>query len=235
MGVAQSQFRCPESNGRFPDPEQCDKYYLCRKGVAEELLCPEGLLFDYKVVNREKCVLPQNVDCGDRLKVQERSPTTHPRCKKANGFFNHDDPLVCDKYINCDKGTPFEMPCVQTLLFDEKAGTCVRKESLSKEARRCDKDKYLEIDGFTCEGTEAIGPQGLLQQHPIYPHPTDCRSYFTCYFGEEPNKFGCSDGNVFDTISQQCKDPALVPECSCYYECYDDCPKGCYPNCECKE
>merc|ERR1711962_1612414 len=99
--VVQAQFQCPEPNGRFPDPVYCDKYYLCRKGVPEEKNCLEGLLFDYSIPNREKCVLPHNVKCKDRKQVQERSPDTHPRCPKANGVFNFDDETVCDKYIRC--------------------------------------------------------------------------------------------------------------------------------------
>ena len=179
---------CPEPNGRFPDGEQCDKYYICKKDEAEAVLCPEGLLFDYSIPNHEKCVLPHNVDCGDRNLIQERTPGIDPRCEAANGIFNFDDPLVCDKYINCDKGRAFEMPCPAPLFFDVKIGSCVRSEQLSEEARRCDEEnEFLEIDGFSCPGGEAIGPQNLLQAHPIYPHPTDCRHYFTCYFGKVLN------------------------------------------------
>ena len=51
----------------------------------------------------------------------------------------------------------------------------------SEEARRCDGEVLFEIDGFSCPGGETFGPQNLLQAHPIYAHPTDCRSYFSCY------------------------------------------------------
>jgi len=234
--VVQAQFQCPEPNGRFPDPVYCDKYYLCRKGVPEEKNCLEGLLFDYSIPNREKCVLPHNVKCKDRKQVQERSPDTHPRCPKANGVFNFDDETVCDKYIRCDKGIPYEMPCPAPLLFDAYTGSCDRQDFLSEFARRCDeKNEYQEIDGFKCNGSEAIGPGGLLQQHPVHPHPTSCRHYFTCYFGREPNKFGCSEGNVFDRSSQQCKDPVEVPECRCWYQCLEDseCPNDCFSDCSC--
>jgi hypothetical protein len=36
----------------------------------------------------------------------------------------------------------------------------------------------------------------LPQEHPVYPHPTDCQFFFTCFYGKEPNKFGCSNGQV---------------------------------------
>jgi len=225
-------YNCTEPNGRFPDAEQCDKYYICKKGKAEAVLCNEGLLFDYTIANREKCVLPHNVKCDKRNLIQERTPGIDPRCEAANGIFNFDDPTVCDKYLACDKGRAFEMPCPAPLKFDIKVGTCVREAELSEESRHCDEEnEYLEIDGFSCPGVEAIGPQGLLQAHPIYPHPTSCRHYFTCYFGKDPHKFGCSEGNVFNSLTQQCKEPEEVAECACWYSCKaalcDDCNVDC--------
>jgi len=231
-------YSCSEPNGKFPDPAQCDKFYICEKEKAKEVYCPEGLLFDYSIPNREKCVLPHNVDCGDRGEVQLRTEGIDERCEKANGIFDYDDPTVCDKYLNCDKGVAFEMPCPYPLLFDVTIGGCVRSAQLSEFAKRCDEDQeFQEIDGFSCPGGEVIGPQGLLQQHPIYPHPDDCQFYFTCYFGKEPNKFGCSSGQVFDTTNQQCKVPKEVPDCACWYECGEDsrCPDSCNPDCSCPD
>merc|ERR1711862_782035 len=82
QGAEAPEFRCPESNGKFRDSEQCDLFYICRKGVATIEYCPEGLLFDITRVNHEKCVLPHNVDCGDRQFVQEPSPVSDPRPQK---------------------------------------------------------------------------------------------------------------------------------------------------------
>jgi len=39
-------FKCPETNGFFPDPEQCDLYYECVDNIPEAKLCPDGLLFE---------------------------------------------------------------------------------------------------------------------------------------------------------------------------------------------
>ena len=187
-GEPAPDFDCPEKNGKFRDFEQCDLFYICRNNVATIEFCPEGLLFDDKVPNHEKCVLPHNVDCGDRVYVQEPSPDRDPKCERANGVFNHYDENTCDKYIQCDNGNAFELPCPIPLVFDTFVGSCVRKEQASEEARRCDGEKVFEIDGFKCPGGETFGPQNLLQAHPIYPHPTDCRSYFSCYHNKV-NKF----------------------------------------------
>merc|ERR1712079_868258 len=91
QGAEAPDFLCPEKNGKFRDFEQCDLFYICRNDVATIEFCPEGLLFDDKIPNHEKCVLPHNVDCGDRIYVQEPSPDRDPKCERANGVFNHPD------------------------------------------------------------------------------------------------------------------------------------------------
>jgi len=229
-------FDCPETNGKFRDLEQCDLFYICRKNVATIEYCPEGLLFDDSIPNHEKCVLPHNVDCGSREFVQEPSEDRDPKCEKANGVFNHPDENVCDKYIQCDNGRAFEFPCPNPLIFDVQVGSCVRKEQASDAARLCDGAVINEVDGFSCPGSgDVIGPQNLLQAHPIHPHPTDCRYYFSCYHNKEPNKFGCSEGNVFDRLTQVCKPAEEVDECKCWYACPENssCPDDCNADCSC--
>merc|ERR1711970_523949 len=44
VAAGQSNFRCPEKDGYFEDTNQCDKYYDCLDGIAEERLCPDGLV-----------------------------------------------------------------------------------------------------------------------------------------------------------------------------------------------
>lgn len=232
-------FKCPEPNGLFADPEQCDLYYVCVDGVSEANLCPDGMLFDDSIRNREKCVLPHNVDCGAREFVQEPATYSDEGCERANGFFDHLDPAVCDRFYSCDNGTAHEMPCANPLVFDITVGSCVRKENRSPEAKVCDAEGEVgalkTIDGFTCPGKEVIGPQNLVQQHPVYPHPSDCQYFFTCYFGKEPNKFGCPKGDVFDALSLTCKTTEEVPECGCWYDCGEDskCPDSCNADCSC--
>merc|ERR1712223_1261470 len=70
LASAQSNFRCPERDGYFPDPVQCDKYYDCLDDIPEDRLCPDGLAFDPFSRKREPCDYYFNVDCGDRLDLQ---------------------------------------------------------------------------------------------------------------------------------------------------------------------
>jgi hypothetical protein len=231
-------FRCPEPKGKFRDPEQCDLYYVCEDSEFTAELCDDGLLFDDSKANQETCKLPYDVDCGDRVYVQEPLADLDPRCKRGNGFFDHLDPNICNKFYSCDKGTAFEMPCSAPLMFDIKLGTCTREEQLSNEAKRC-RDIETEptvIDGFTCPGGPEEFINGQTQgQHPLYPHPSDCQYFFTCFFNKDPNKLGCPTGQVFDAVSRVCKTPESVPECGCWYDCGENskCPDSCNADCTC--
>ena len=71
MTTFRSEFQCPEPNGFFPDPEQCDLYYSCRNGVPEPKLCPDGLLFEAESPLKEKCDYPFNIDRGNREYVRK--------------------------------------------------------------------------------------------------------------------------------------------------------------------
>lgn len=250
LGYAQTQedlnfagpafnFNCPEKNGLFADPQQCDLFHVCVDGQAKAELCPDGLLFDDSDRNKERCKLPYTVDCGDRGFVQERQAGIDPVCEHANGYFDHDDPTVCDRYYLCDKGKAFDQPCSPTTVFDNKYGVCVIKGTESETAKLCGTEEeqlaLKTIEGFTCPGKETIGPNGLVQAHPIFPHPTDCQFFFTCFFGREPNKFGCTKGQVFDATTLTCKTTEEVPDCSCWYDCGENsrCPDSCNADCTC--
>merc|ERR1712200_239884 len=166
-------FICPEPNGRFPDAEQCDKYYICKKDVAEAVLCPEGLLFDFKVPNHEKCVYPHGVDCSGRNLIQELTPGIDPRCGAAWGYFEYFDEVQnktdCTKYWNCDNGVAHEMPCVQSLYFDYIKGTCVRLDDMTAEQQDVCNDDNLgvkSIDGWTCPPTADPSFPATLERTP---------------------------------------------------------------------
>merc|ERR1712038_1979555 len=84
LASAQTNFICPEKDGFFEDTQQCDKYYDCFDGIPEERLCPDGLVFDPFSRKREPCDHYFNVDCGDRLELQQpKGPSD--LCPRLNG------------------------------------------------------------------------------------------------------------------------------------------------------
>ena len=107
-------------------------------------------------------------------------------------------PSFSSSVHSCDKGVAFEMPCVASLVFDVKLGTCVRPEQLSSEGKICAVDTApKEIEGFTCPGAPEVGSQGLLNQHPLYPHPTGRTKFNRIYANMDRKGSHCA---VFDTF-----------------------------------
>merc|ERR1739838_1158471 len=195
LAVAQDDplFRCPEKNGFFPDPEQCEKYYECVGEVPEEKFCPDGLLFEASDPNSELCDYPFNVDCGAREYVQEPEPGLDARCYRANGFFNHEDPLICNKYYNCVHGFPHPYDCPLPLVFDEAQGTCVREEQASSFARPSSCRKYIVCE-FSTTPKELGCTDGLVFDHNLNKSvdpeagPDDCKCWYSC-----PENSACPD------------------------------------------
>ncbi|EEZ97330.1 cuticular protein analogous to peritrophins 3-A2 precursor [Tribolium castaneum] len=210
-----AQFKCPDRTGFFPDPVQCDLYYVCSKGEYEEKLCPDGLVFDARDPNHERCDIPANVDCDERTELQEPHPS--PGCPRANGYYRHSDPLACDKFFNCVNGVPHELPCPPGLIYDDTASTCAwPDDSHRKDCKNAKRDKL--DDGFTCPDEEILGPGGRKLPHPTFAHPEDCGKFYICRNGVMPQKGQCVKGLVYNEETFTCDDPKNVPGCEDYYE-----------------
>ncbi|XP_073982314.1 protein obstructor-E-like [Rhodnius prolixus] len=214
-GVSSQQqaFRCPEKNGFYPDPIQCDLYYHCVGGEAEEKLCPDGLLFDDGNPSHERCDTPVNVDCGDRDQLQE--PKSTEGCPRANGFFRHPDGEVCDKFVNCIDGVPNEMPCPPGLIYDDEASTCAWASETNRKCVQLKRDA-LE-DGFSCPEGEVMGPNGRTLPHPTFAHPDDCQKFYICRNGVEPQYGSCPAGMVYNEETFKCDEPDNVPGCENWF------------------
>jgi len=58
-------FKCPETNGVFPHPTNCELYYQCWENTVTTLWqCRENYLFD---LTYNGCNFPQLTDCGERV------------------------------------------------------------------------------------------------------------------------------------------------------------------------
>ncbi|XP_018569404.1 protein obstructor-E-like [Anoplophora glabripennis] len=210
-----AQFKCPQRTGFFPDPEECDLYYLCSQGEYEEKLCPDGLVFDDKDPNHERCDIPANVDCGDRTVLQEPKPSKG--CPRANGYYRHPDANACDKFYNCVDGEPNELACPPGLIYDDIDSTCAwPSDSKRKDCFKSKKDSL--DDGFQCPDGDTEGPNGSKLPHPTFAHPDDCQKFYICRNAVMPQKGSCSAGKVYNEETFTCDDPANVPGCEDYYE-----------------
>ena len=86
-----ANFRCPEKNGFFPDPEQCDLYYECVDNVAVLKLCPDGLMFDDTTSIDALCDYPFNVECGDREYVRKFTRQIHFSIRRIYSFHHNSE------------------------------------------------------------------------------------------------------------------------------------------------
>ncbi|KAG8298657.1 Chitin binding Peritrophin-A domain [Homalodisca vitripennis] len=208
--VSGQDFKCPDKDGYYPDPIQCDLYYHCHRGDIEEKLCPDGLLFDDTNPSHERCDTAVNVECGDRTELQEPQPSKG--CPRANGFFRHPDPEVCDKFVNCQDGVMTENPCPPGLIYDDTKSTCSwPSESVRKDCNVNQTKRDVLPDGFTCPAEDVVGPNGRVLPHPTYPHPEDCQKFYICRNGVTPQYGSCPGGSVYNEDIFKCDDPENVP------------------------
>ena len=234
---AQIEFECPESDGLFAHPEQCDRYFECRNNRVTRKLCADGLVFDPQKTgtDQDPCDHLQNTKhkCRGRPKLQRPKPGDG-FCPRQNGVFPSPDPSDCDKFYSCLNGVGSVQQCADGLHYDDEIGTCVwaresnRKGCLS-DNQRATKSKSRQkmrsrnespqeerrggeslSNGFTCPG-------GKLGIHPALPHPTSCRLYYVCLNGVTPNEAGCGNGLVFNSETEKCDSPENVPGCEDTY------------------
>ena len=103
---AQIDFECPEADGLFAHPEQCDRYFECRNFRVKRKLCADGLVFDpNKVESEDPCDHLQNTKHKCRGKPKLQPPKPGDRfCPRQNGVFPSPDPTECDKFYSCLNG-----------------------------------------------------------------------------------------------------------------------------------
>lgn len=230
-----SEFKClPGSDGFYPHPEYCDRYFECRSGkVVRRKLCPDGLVFDPdKSPNEDPCDYIHNVKdkCKPRSKLQNPQPGDG-YCPRQHGVYPSPDSSECDKFYSCVNGVGSGHQCAEGLHFDTGIGTCVwARESKRKGCLSATKRAQRETttsprpnpasddvkegqglpNGFQCPG-------GKLGIHPALPHPTSCRLYYVCLNGVVPNEAGCVSGLVFNRDTAKCDLPDNVPGCEDTY------------------
>jgi len=214
VAVNGQKFTCPEPNGTFEDFKQCDKYYECYDGIAEERLCPDGLVFDPFSRKREPCDHYFNVDCGDRLELQ---PPKGPNdlCPRLNGFYAHPDPATCNIFYACVEGVAEEYTCSPGLWFDEYQGVCNWPSETDR--KNCNPETETLESGFKCAASSQTDAFGVSDPHPKFADPSDCAKFYICLNGVTPREQGCELGLVFNDVTAQCDSPDNVPECKDYY------------------
>uniref|UniRef100_T1J190 Chitin-binding type-2 domain-containing protein n=1 Tax=Strigamia maritima TaxID=126957 RepID=T1J190_STRMM len=200
------QSQCPQANGRFPVPDQCDAYIICRDGIAETQLCPDGLVFNEKKtrVNSYPCDYPVDVECGTRTRIQSAQPSEH--CPHQYGLYSHEDVRNCGQFWNCAAGRAYLFDCPEGLAFNSETLRC----DWPDESPTCDPEVFL---GFRCPPATPELLEANLG-NPRYSHPNECSKFYTCIDGIKPRLISCRSGFVFNPTLNACDDPENVPGCS---------------------
>jgi len=225
--LAQSDFRCPTDsknnyvNGYYRDEEQCDKYYACREGQPEPLLCQDGLVFDELSNKREPCDHYFNVDCDTRTKLQAPQGTSE-FCPRLNGFYAHPEPYICHIFYACVDGVAEKYKCSSGLWFDEYIGVCNWPDVT--ERTECKPEAYDgdTASGFQCPSQPEFNLFNQLEPHPRYLDPEDCAKFYVCLNGITPSEHGCELGLVYNALTKECDAPENVEECKDYYAYLED-------------
>jgi len=222
VSLAQLDFQCVE-DGYFVDPNQCDKYYDCYRGVKTDKLCPDGLVFDYTLGPKvEQCNYPFLVDCPETKSLQPAQPAGI-ECPRQNGYFEHENPSNCMDYYECVGGQFVKRSCAAGLVFDEFTGACVWETSNIRSGCAAEETLVLD-DGFHCNQTARLAANGQQLIHTRFIDEADCRSFYVCKDGKYPEKHGCPEGTVFHDLLLECRPAEEVAGCECYYFPPNECP-----------
>ncbi|CAG9769596.1 unnamed protein product [Ceutorhynchus assimilis] len=194
---------CPEANGTFPT-RTCDGYIQCTNGVAEEKLCPDGLLFNAQNgPHGYPCQYPLEVDCTGREQTQPAQATDE--CPHQFGYFKIGDQNNCGKFKNCVDGRGFEFDCPEGLAWNSETYRCDWPDQVSD----CDAEAYL---GFTCPPDArqfGLGPE----EYRFFRSPQDCQRYFIC-IESKPRLYNCGEGLAFNDLINACDDVENVTGCA---------------------
>lgn len=202
---------CSSSNGTFPVSGSCDSYIECRNGVAEEKLCPDGLLYNEKSTGYP-CGYPIDVDCQQgQGRIQPAQPTEE--CPHQFGYFPLGDSKNCGQFKNCADGRGYVFDCPDDLAWNKETYKCDWPDMVED----CDAAAFL---GFKCPGpasSSAKSKSSLLgeqaAEYHFYPDPQSCQHYFICLEGR-PRRIGCGEDRAFNQELNECDDIENVPNCS---------------------
>ncbi|XP_042897438.1 uncharacterized protein [Parasteatoda tepidariorum] len=136
----QKNFKCPSSNGRFSDIEDCSAYFMCRNWNSMWKPCQGRKRFD----RYRKVCLPFNIavcdDGSDDKKTTDGVVgTTTPiddsfTCPKVRGYFP--DPNDCSKYYICTFFVPSLRRCEKNFLYDGVSKHCRRERYVNCGSRK---------------------------------------------------------------------------------------------------
>ncbi|XP_023242388.1 LOW QUALITY PROTEIN: uncharacterized protein LOC111640596 [Centruroides sculpturatus] len=186
-----------------PDPNDCQKYFLCLDEKLYHHECGEGLHFN-KVI--ENCDYPENVNCSITTTTTQKFI---PECDLPNGLYpNKED---CGSFIECINGLKNVYVCPNDFHFSAALKACIKP---------CEAKCNLSLDCTINATTPTMPPtttgSTTTQQvcelpDGVYPNEEDCASFIQCANGFKFVHY-CPKGMHFSAKSLTCTTP-VEAEC----------------------
>lgn len=176
----EGKLKCPKEDDLdnlvfLPDPDSCEKYYVCFGGDPVQLSCSGGLHWS---ADDEVCIDKHEAGCETFDDDIEECPD--------EGIKSISHPDNCEKYILCIGGARIKRNCAPGLHF-------------SRELRNC-----VEPETAECKPTKLTCPEeDDLDNLVFLPNREDCSMFYVC-FGGEAFPFSCSDGTHWSTRENLC-------------------------------
>ncbi|XP_026462456.1 peritrophin-1-like [Ctenocephalides felis] len=194
----------------FANPEDCNSFYQCRKGVPILLPCPNDLqwnddikLCDYPIIDGCKA---GNLVKSPRTAATDFIPeSVIERCKRSVEGTMLADPEDCAGFYVCSSGVPHNKTCSPGLLYHDSLHVCDWPENVD----------CCENGGETPEVTVAPKPDTTVDPDiptecspdvDFIPNFEDCSSYYQCQ-GQELILLQCPDSLFWNQDKEMCDFP----------------------------
>jgi len=121
---------CNPGDHYLVDPESCGHFYQCSNGVAYNMPCPAGLVFNPNVRPGPVCDWPSAYHCVGKPGCQPQPEEPKNDCDSIKCNLEdledmyHAHPSRCDAFCQCSNGTPHHMDCPSGLHFNTELNVC---------------------------------------------------------------------------------------------------------------
>ncbi|KAJ8318033.1 hypothetical protein KUTeg_003124 [Tegillarca granosa] len=229
----QGQYSCVGRKDDFyPDPSDCEAYYICAVGQVFTVRCASGLHFNAKL---KYCDLPKNANCASYPVVPLTQPTQLPVTQQTT-------PTSTKLIFPITQSTNILFPVVQTQTpqpkpVTQKATTSMfpfwiftsRPTVVSPSTIHPSFPAINSGSGNTPSSSVATILPGTVKpviipspnnicnglKSGIYADLSDCGHYYQCVYGltiRQP----CPPQLAYSSIKQSCDYPINVPRCINY-------------------
>lgn len=207
-------------------------------GVAEEKVCPDGLLFNAEAGSRVfPCQYPIDVDCTGREETRKQFTIFQPKGKlwwifqsrlkqqtnvpissatsgwaiKTTAASSKIAWMAGDLFLIVPKAWP-GMGTPTDVIGLIKYPIVTQKVPELKVQNSALSRWFLAYLGFTCPPSArqfGLGPE----EYRFFRSPSDCQRYFICIEGR-PRLYNCGEGRAFNDLTNACDGAENVTGCA---------------------